>query len=630
MPTTAPSPQSTIPERDSQLRSALSTNSANATRLKLAIASMGLAMAAAMLVTLGWYQARGVVSASEELIRSTSIVNAVHAIRGDVRSAEQAQQSYFASATRPDVTPLRENVEKLRKDFAQLPQPRLRIPADHTIVALRDLLSNNIKDYEQSVETGKMGGASKRALARNAEEGRQFIEQIDKLSLRLQEEANERLRHWTETVQMYNRSIGANLPISLCLLMLLGLLLPYFTVKYYLDKRRAESSLAYTYRMFESFMDNTPTIAFMKDTSGRYIYNNKYFEERLKARGIAILGIEGYGWLDERAAALAHETDKHVLETSKPCEFQHNIQVDGKDLSLFVIKFPLRDPFDKPLIGCVAIDITKAVKAEQQIEKLDAHLQQRVNELELLTQTLELARDEAAHASKLKSQFMANLSHEIRTPMSGLMGMSELLLDQPLDDESRELVQFMHDSATALLVVVNQLLDFSRLEAGRVDLDISEMSVRTLVGDVAKSIAPTALQKNLKVRTQLDPDLPEMIQTDVGKLRQVLLNIVNNAAKFTEEGSISITAEPVFNSDATYIKFTVEDTGIGIPEEAMNSLFEPFYQVDGTHARRYGGTGLGLSISKALVGCMSGSITVVSEPGFGSRFSITIPVVETV
>jgi len=617
--------QTQLPQRSLNLRRVLKTGRP-AGRINIVIASVLVGLVAALSVYTSWYQAKMVVSTSEDMIASRLFSSALDTMMQHVEQAETAHRIFVITGESRYLTPYKNSIEKVRSDLDTLEQSPVAKRYQKKMTQLSELVNQKMHGLDEAITIRSTFGFTPAWNIVVGENGKQQMDQIQAISQAIHGAANNTLVERALMVHNFNKWIEIHLPISLALLFLLSALLAYFTVKYYSEKKNTELSLAHAYRIFEGFMDNSPALAYIKDATGRYIYGNKNFEERMQARGINVIGLRELDWLPEDYARKVIETDSEVLLNQRASELQETIFIDGAEMTWYVIKFPLRDPNGNALLGGVGIDITQLKKAERKIERLNSALQQRVDELEELTTVLEKARDEAHMASKLKSQFMANLSHEIRTPMSGLLGMSELLLDYELDPEILELVGYMHQSAENLLKVVNDLLDFSKLESGKVSLDTTGFAVEALISDTHISIGPAAHRQRLRVETKVALDMPKTVYGDPGKIRQILLNLAHNAVKFTSEGTISITADLVSRaSNLMQVRFCITDTGIGITQEAQKKLFEPFYQADGSNTRKYGGTGLGLSICKNLVVLMGGSIEVHSEPGLGSKFEFTIP-----
>jgi len=359
------------------------------------------------------------------------------------------------------------------------------------------------------------------------------------------------------------------------------------------EKKWAEAELIREKKFLEALNLNSPAAIVVLDKDERILSSNPAFENLYGYSHDEVIGvkIDTLITTSETTAEAKAYTQQALTDTVHAVSRRRRKDGSLVDVEIFGVPVLL----DEEKVGALAIyhDISELVRA----------------------------RKEAEEASRTKSEFLANMSHEIRTPMNGVIGMLELALDTSLSPEQRDYLQTSLQSAEALLTLLNDILDFSKVEAGRLELESINFSLRNAVEDVAYTLARRAQDKGLEMACLVDPDLTSDLRGDPGRLRQILVNLVGNAIKFTHQGEIVIRAEPIEETETgVVIHFAVQDTGIGIPPERQAAVFDRFTQADGSTTRKYGGTGLGLTISRQLVEAMGGKIGVESTAGSGSTF----------
>ncbi|MDP9440016.1 MAG: PAS domain S-box protein, partial [Actinomycetota bacterium] len=369
------------------------------------------------------------------------------------------------------------------------------------------------------------------------------------------------------------------------------------------DRRRGEEAQA----GLASIVQNSNDAIDSKTLDGTLVSVNPsaeklygYSEEEIKGKNFSVL--TPHECLGEMMEVL-----RRVGQGETVSEYEtERVSKDGRRMPVSLTVSPIRDSANDIVgVSAIARDITERKLAEQELKQ---------------------AKEAAEEASRAKSEFLANMSHEIRTPMNGVIGMTGLLLDTNLSEEQREYAETVRSSSENLLTIINDVLDFSKIEAGKMDLETILFDLRAAVEESVGLLAERAHEKGLEIASLVKADAPTTLRGDPGRIRQVLVNLLGNAVKFTEEGEVVLRVGLAEESeDAAVVRFEVSDTGIGMTEEQRGRLFRSFSQADASTTRKYGGTGLGLAISRQLVELMGGEIGVQSEPGVGSTFYFVLP-----
>jgi len=410
-------------------------------------------------------------------------------------------------------------------------------------------------------------------------------------------------------------------------------------------------------QMFLLVMDTIPTRVFWKDINLKYLGSNKPFAyDRGYTSPKEIIGKDDFelDWKDN--AEKYQNEDRDIINNGKSIRnFEDSVRKsDGRKIWLNINKVPLKNS-DGKIIGVLGTydDITRRKQAEDKLKLANEALENRTQaledsqieafklmkeaenakmktddinrQLELSIERANMMTEEAQRANHAKTDFLANMSHEIRTPMNAIIGFGDLLTDEDLTEKQQKYINTIRDASENLLDLINDILDTSKIEAGKLQTEIIEYSLAKVIHKLDSLMRPNAENKGLKFEIVKSSDLPAMISTDPTRLQQCLINLVSNAIKFTDKGNVRVDISVVESDDKKWIQFNIEDTGIGITSKKIDVIFESFTQADGSTTRKYGGTGLGLAITKQLSNLLGGNVTVASESGKGSVFSLTIP-----
>ncbi|MEN3000753.1 MAG: ATP-binding protein [Armatimonadota bacterium] len=399
------------------------------------------------------------------------------------------------------------------------------------------------------------------------------------------------------------------LALSTALALILGLLVGISWTRY----KRMQEQLAASEAYSRSILDALPDLIVVLDREGVIRHTRKTDQRNPDTPPEPLISSTLHECLSPDTATYALHCIRQVLETGKPYTLEYEKMTPSGE-RFYEARIV---PYQKDRVLALVRDITERKHAELRLAELNMKLEMQI----LHAQEMALA---AETANRAKSEFLANMSHEIRTPMNGILGMVELLADTPLTEEQRDYLDTLRVSADHLLGLLNDILDLSKIEAGKMHIESLPVALGELVHDTVRLFRARAESKGLRLNVHIAPETPPAVMGDPVRLRQILANFISNAIKFTEQGEVAVMVEPSRNYPHG-IWLAVRDTGIGIPPDRLASIFEPFTQADSSTTRKYGGTGLGLTICKRLAELMGGQIGVESQPGVGSTFYVDLP-----
>ena len=382
-------------------------------------------------------------------------------------------------------------------------------------------------------------------------------------------------------------------------------------------------------RDYLTIFDSVPAVIWYRDRDGKILRANQSAADSV-GLGVRELVGKNYYELVSDDAERSRKQDIEVITTGRP---QHGVlrefkMPDGSTRWFTEDRIPLRDK-DGKVVGVMsfALDVTDKKQAEERLVRAKKEIEIRNEQLKAAAEQSNKLAEEALRSNLAKSEILASSSHDLRTPMNAIIGFAELLKDTQLDSEQGDYVETIYKSANGLLSLINDILDFTKLEVGKLNIQIVACNLSDFIDELRSMMEPGVLQKGLTFDVQIGPRLPETFFTDPVRLRQCLVNLIGNASKFTKEGGIKLFVNPEDRKARTCIRFDVEDTGIGISKDKQHQIFQSYSQAEDATEKKYGGTGLGLTITEKLVGLLGGHVSVMSELDKGSVFSIVLPLI---
>jgi PAS domain S-box-containing protein len=623
------------------------TTAQQRTRITL---SIGFALGIATLLVVGY----GVMRSANRFVRTADDVAEIHKVLTTLHMLDltltraESEQRGFLVTDRPEYLSSYNRVAtEMAAEFADLRELEKDEPSDLELVNRAEAAATQkIAEMNRVLGIRQTQGIAAAQREVGTQRGLRLMTEFRRALGELEAEEREVLRR-DDLANRANRDearlflIGGLGFAILTVILSMGIVIK--------DARRrleVEALLQESLALQSAIFDSVNAAIFAFDAGGRITSFNRTAERWLGYPADQVIGAMSPTALHDREELAEAARERNATEdalatlTAGPRKHEREerrwtlIRRDGSRFPAIVSYSVLRGTSGEAagFVG-VATDLTEIEEAHRaldayvtQLEDAQATLAAQNDALERATADLKESRDVALAATRLKSEFLANMSHEIRTPMNGVLGMAHLLLQTSLTERQRTFVRTVQQSAESLLTILNDVLDLSKMEAGKMTLEHFPFDIRTTLEDLAETLAPVAQIKGLELSCDIPPRVPVAVIGDAGRLRQVLTNLLSNAVKFTEKGEVVLSARVVRETRERIVyRFAVRDTGIGIPYDRQERIFESFTQADGSTTRKFGGTGLGLTISRQLCELMGGEIGVRSEFGHGSEFWAEIP-----